>query len=187
MRLAPAVVAGALLLGSAVVVRRWVVRPVQLPAAPTMAPALAPGALAWLLPSAEPQAGDVVLVRPPGEARGMVLRVVANGPAAVALDDGRLSVDGVAAGDRRVGRAGAFAHCVDGEGRHAPVSLRPGEWWGLADRRAGAEDSRLWGAFRDEWVLGVVVGLDGARPPGAWSVARASEVAPLSAESRCPS
>lgn len=181
-----AVGAGLALLLVAMALRTWGLRPLRLPAAPTMAPALPGGALAVLLPSAEPGPGDVVVVRPPGEDRGLVVRLVARGPAQVALEDGVLVIDGQPAGDRRAGAAGGRRYCVDGEGRHAPVTLRAGEWWGLADRRAGAEDSRSWGAFRLEWIRGVVVGLDGARPPGTWSDAPA-DAAAASVEIRCPS
>lgn len=185
MSTARAVGAGIALLLAAMALRAWGVRPVRLPSTPAMAPALSAGAVALLLPSATPVPGDVVVVRPPGETRGLVLRVVAVGPAQVALEDGVLVIDGQRAGDRRAGAAGAQRYCVDGEGRHAPVSLRSGEWWGLADRRAGAEDSRLWGAFQEAWVSGVVVGLDGTRPPGTWSDPSAAPAAPV--EVRCPS
>ena len=101
-----------------------------------------------------PQAGEIVVLEPPGDEPLAVKRVVALGGSHVALEDGVLVVDGVAQREPGLDLSG-----VDGV-YFGPVPVPEGTVFVLGDNRGESVDSRSYGPVPLRDVVGrVVLGL----------------------------
>jgi signal peptidase I len=87
-----------------------------------------------------------------GTAR-FVQRVVAVGGERLAIQRGRVIVEGRATPDRYA-VTGARCPACD---LPTPVTVPRGHLYVMSDRRAMASDSRHWGPIREEWISGTVV------------------------------
>jgi signal peptidase I len=123
------------------------------------------------------QPGDIVVFRPPSNAEAndcavrpksgqactrsaaataavrFVQRVVAVGGERLAIQRGRVVVEGRAAPDRYATKEARCPACD----LPTPVTVPRGYLYVMSDRRALASDSRHWGPIREEWVSGTVV------------------------------
>jgi signal peptidase I len=123
--------------------------------------------------------GDIVVFRPPSNAEAnecavppspgqacprsaattvddtarFVQRVVAVGGERLAVQRGRVIVQGRATPDRYAVLGGRCQACD----LPTPVAVPRGQLYVMSDRRALASDSRHWGPIREEWVSGTVV------------------------------
>lgn len=136
-----------------------------------MQPAVLRGDVLLVWKPAEVAVGDVVLFASEGVVHAR--RVVAGPGEEVALDDGRLQVDGVrrtgeevrestvptrACGAREA-RLRPEAHgettvWVEAWGEAEPEVVPDGHWYLLGDYRREASDSRVWGPFSDGDLVG---------------------------------
>lgn len=137
---------------------------------------------------ADPKRGDIVVLYSPADGKRLVKRVIGIPGDTVALDDGRLVVNGRKA---RYGPAGSLpkgnldgemrlTECTD-EGRHlitvmpqrpaprcfGPVAVPPGRYLVMGDNRDNSADSRFFGFVGRDAIAGkakaVIVSLDPRR------------------------
>lgn len=156
--------------------RRWVGGPVRV-SGDALAPQLSDGDVAWAWRWAEPEPGDLVLVRYPGEPAPSVARLVARGGARVELRAGALWLDGAtsATGASRRGalwgagcaprpvalaeeRVGGRAFWTVPGGRDHVEEVPPGHVFVVHDQRGAPGDSRQWGSVPAGSVEGTVAG-----------------------------
>jgi signal peptidase I len=111
-----------------------------------------------------PQRGDLVVFAAPGSRETMLKRVVAVGGDSVAIEDGRLVVNGVVQRERYTD-----PEAVDSV-YFGPAKVHPRHVFVLGDNRANSEDSRSFGAVPQRDVIGRA----GARlwPPARWGEIR---------------
>lgn len=116
----------------------------------SMAPTLSTGELVLVSTGGDVGRRDVVVVGRPGSDELIVKRAVAVGGDEVAIEDGVLMVNGVAACE-----PGIDPDRIDGVW-FAPVAVPDGELFLLGDDRRDAVDSRDFGTVRVADVAGVV-------------------------------
>jgi signal peptidase I len=108
----------------------------------------------WAYAVGNPQKGDLVVFRPPGEAaRSYVRRVVAVAGARVEIEGCRVRVDGRAVAGLRASAQGAAA-----AGESYSLLVPKGSYFLLSDRCAAGPDSRDWGAVPGSSIYGRVAG-----------------------------
>jgi signal peptidase I len=145
-----------------------------------MEPALQFGQLVRIASDVERfRPGDIVVFRPPsnaaanecavqpspgqacprsaattvGDTARFVQRVVAVGGERLAIQGGRVVVEGRTTPDRYAVLGGRCPACD----LPTPVTVPRGHLYVMSDRRALASDSRHWGPIREEWVSGTVI------------------------------
>jgi len=102
-------------------------------------------------PGVTPGRGDVITYRyPPDPHRVFVRRVVAVGPARVALHEGRLLIDNVEVPEAYLHAPAATRHSLEMEER----KLTKGEVFVLGDNRDNSDDSRMQGGVPVDNILG---------------------------------
>jgi signal peptidase I len=144
-------------------VRRRRLEPV-LVAGESMLPTLAPGTRVAVSPlSRPPRRGQVVLVRYPGRDLELVKRVVGLPGERVTLAGATLRVDGRAVAEPYV-RPGPPAAA---DALPFDLTLGPGQYLVLGDRRQASTDGRAFGPVPPEAILGLV--RLAYWPPRAWT------------------
>jgi signal peptidase I len=148
--------------GAIVLMRMFVAEPFRIRSA-SMAPTFRPGdqvlvdKLAYR--RADPRRGELAVFHAPRSAQVLLKRIVAVGGDLVAIDRGRLVVNGRRLLEPYVRRAG-------GGGAFGPVLVRRGTVFVLGDNRAASEDSRAFGPVAPERLIGRV--LARVWPPARW-------------------
>ena len=136
----------------ALVVQQFIVKPFAIPS-PSMEPTLVQGdrvlvnRLVYHFRS--PQRGDVIVFHPPGRPGSdpFIKRVVAVGGDTVAVQDGRLYVNGVAQEESYVKEYPIVDDFPE-------TTIAAGHVWAMGDNRNNSGDSRVFGPVSEEAIMG---------------------------------
>ena len=116
-----------------------------------------------LFGAATPARGDVVVFDSPSNGDRLIKRIVAVGGDVVALNDGRLAVNGEPLGDavsEDYGEQTALLNLDDGGGPDIDsVAVPDGMVLALGDHRGNSQDGRFFGPIPEEEIVGRALGI----------------------------